>query len=231
MFNLDAEIMSWWLTNFVEKLWFRGIKKYLPAWQKILQRVSNWLAYMNLEIERTEVIDNQDPDIYVETLQSKKQRYQNMLQVALAREPIIMNDPNVPTISKIMFKRDIYKYQMQPREIIYRDYWPTKDELRFKQYKAMINEDIAPKNFFIEGMDYFTYYIYLQSCKPTKVRDELLKELINKMIWEWQWPQLWWPNENQVMKSLWASNASQMTSNLMKTMWEQTNVPGRQSGF
>ena len=101
--------------------------------------------------------------------------------------PIILNDPDVPKISKLFAKRITYKLNwMSPNQI--NILCPlTPDENLAKEYVFMLNQDIMPKSVFSNpNIDLFTVYLYLQKAKDSDKKSKLLSTLQQMMIEQWQ---------------------------------------------
>jgi hypothetical protein len=185
MFELDAEVLSRAEEDFAKNFRFRSLKEYMTAYDEKSAKIMNWLASTTYEIRRTDLLSCQDPDIKVESKKLRIDRDKKRLDYLLAREQIVMMNPRMPQISKIMYVREMDKLAWLPREEVLRNNPLQPDERRALIYYNMINEWIKPKNLFMPGMDYFTYYIYISNCKDSDTKREIVNILEKKIIEEW----------------------------------------------
>ena len=151
----------------------------------------------------------------------------------MAREPMIMQDPNIPQISKVFFQRELLRLQWFSREFIYIQYRLSDDEIDALDYVRWINEipDNAdmdkelPKSMFYPWMDLFTYELYMHKAKPWKARDIILNKI--KELKKKQWlDNMQVEQMTEDYKALWNSVSSQMTSNVISQQNKQ-QTPSR----
>lgn len=218
MFGLDSEIISIGEVDFWQNIRYRGLKEYLSKYDEKILRIWSWLASLTLKLKRNELLSWLDPDISIVNKKLEMAKRQKKIAYMVAREPMLMQNPNTPMISKLLFARELDRLNDVPREKIYLNTPLTPDERRAIGYMEMINNDITPENLFIPGMDLFTYYIYISWCEENDIKRKIMSILEKEMINQWLnkpqvWPELWWP-QNAVA----SSNASQMTSNFIRQM-------------
>ena len=120
--------------------------------------------------------------IRIENKKDVEEKNREILSYMEAREPSIMGDPNIPQISKLIFKRKMDELTGVSREMMFVNSPLTPDEFRIRKYVPMINGNHMPKNFFKPGMDYYTYRLYVSSCKETDVKEKLLELLEKAMV-------------------------------------------------
>jgi hypothetical protein len=245
IFSLDSECISRWEIAFVKNMWLRWLKEFLPATKTKFARIGSGIASNEVMLNGKDIKDHWDPDITVDSRKSIWEKNKQKLDFLLAREALVMADPDIPAISKLFYKRDIEKYRGIPREEIMLKYRRTPDEERAIWYIKMINahedfkdnpkitrEDLVPKAMFYAGMDLRTYYIYINKARKSDLRDKILNQIMELMIKEWLWwakqPMMPWEDWGDKMSQLWNSMASQLTSNVVQQSGSVNNYPTRQ---
>lgn len=149
----------------------------------------------------------------IEALNEKQKLYWRM---AL---PIIMNDPEIPQISKLIAKRFSAKLEWMPSNVINQIYALTADERRSKSYvEYYVNDNEMPKWLFNNpNFDYFTLWIYMQKAEDTDVKEQILRVLERYLIDQWTGWQIQQMNEqantaSNILMSQWASQWSNIVS-------------------
>lgn len=127
----------------------------------------------------------------VDALNEKQKAYWNMTL------PIIINDQEVPKISKLIAKRFAAKLNGMPQNVINQIYWLQPSERQSKQrVEYFINDDIVPKWIFKDpNFDYQTLWIYLQKAEDTNAKQDVMAVLEKYLIEQWQWQQIQQMNE------------------------------------
>jgi hypothetical protein len=127
----------------------------------------------------------------IDALNEKQKAYWNMTL------PIIINDQEVPKISKLIAKRFAAKLNGMPQNVINQIYWLQPSERQSKQrVEYFINDDIIPKWIFKDpNFDYQTLWIYLQKAEDTNAKQEVMAVLEKYLIEQWQWQQIQQMNE------------------------------------
>lgn len=229
MFSLDSECISRGEVGFWKNIWLRWLKEYLPDNQKKFARIGNWLASNEVILTGKVLREHNDPDIVVDTKKNIADRNKKKLDWFLAREAIVMQDPNMPTISKMMFQRDMEKYRGIPREETYLRYPKTAHEKRALRYVRMINAEEKPEALFQPWMDLYTYYIYLNKVKDNDLKKKIMQQIEMMMIEEEMQPRDpmeemgWEPDLSQQSNSI----SNQMASNLVQQSGMVNNFPTR----
>jgi len=144
----------------------------------------------------------------VDALNEKQKAYWNMTL------PIIINDQEVPKISKLIAKRFAAKLNGMPQNVINQIYWLLPSERQSKQrVEYFINDDIVPKWIFKDpNFDYQTLWIYLQKAEETNAKHKLLQVIERYLIEQWQWQQIQQMNEQANTASnimMWQASQSQ----------------------
>lgn len=127
----------------------------------------------------------------IDALNEKQKAYWNMTL------PIIINDQEVPKISKLIAKRFAAKLNGMPQNVINQIYWLQPSERQSKQrVEYFINDDIIPKWIFKNpNFDYQTLWIYLQKAEDTNAKQNVMAVLEKYLIEQWQWQQIQQMNE------------------------------------
>lgn len=239
LFGLDADMLSVAEEDFRKNMWLRWLKEYLPEYDKKFVRIRNGLASNWYEITRSDLIGNEDPDVIVESKKVTLQRNKELLTFLTAREQAFMANPDVPSISKLMYRRDIETLAWLPREQVYRNNPYTADEDRALTYfRALNNYEKIKKadptftfdTLFEPWMDMFTYYIYLSNAKDSPKKRDIIAEIRRRMIKEGMEKKLQamqWAPSAPGSPMAWVANSmtSQMTSNMIKNQndpWQST---------
>lgn len=226
MFSLDSEVISRGEVNFWKNMWLRWLKEFLPQNKKKYARIGNGIASNEVMISGKDIYEHNDPDIIVESKRSVAEKNKQKLDYMMAREAVIMQNPMIPAISKMFYQRDLEKYRGIPREEIYLKYPRTADENLAIRYIKMINSNVAPMAMFYDGMDLWTYYIYIQKATNNDLKKKILAKLEQMMIDEWL-NKLTPPETEWGMSQLTNSMSSQLTSNVAQQSGAVNNYPTR----
>jgi hypothetical protein len=99
-----------------------------------------------------------------------------------AERPMIVQDPNVPQVSKNIYKRKMDQLAGLSNAMVLLRTPLTTDEQRAMDYLNMVNAGERPKNLFKPGMDYWTYWVYLSRAEASKVKTDIMTQLSNAMM-------------------------------------------------
>lgn len=154
----------------------------------------------------------------IEAMNEKQKQYWN------AALPIILNDPDIPKISKLIAKRFTAKLNGMPQNSINQIYSLLPEERDAKgMVEYYINDDKMPPWLFEEpNADYLTYRIYIQKAEDNDTKEKILSVLEKYLIQNWQ--QQWLQQMNQQANS--ASNI--MTSQLAQQNNPNNNIVSKQ---
>lgn len=154
----------------------------------------------------------------IEAMNEKQKQYWN------AALPIILNDPDLPKISKLIAKRFTAKLNGMPQNSINQIYALLPEERDAKgMVEYYINDDKMPPWLFEEpNADYLTYRIYIQKAEDNDTKEKILSVLEKYLIQNWQ--QQWLQQMNQQANS--ASNI--MTSQLAQQNNPNNNIVSKQ---
>lgn len=109
----------------------------------------------------------------IEAMNEKQKQYRN------ATLPIILNDPDIPKISKLIAKRFTAKLNGMPQNSINQIYALTPEERDAKgMVEYYINDDEMPLGMFENpNADYLTYWIYIQKANDNNTKEKVLSVL------------------------------------------------------
>jgi hypothetical protein len=118
----------------------------------------------------------------IEAMNEKQKNYWN------ATLPIILNDPDLPKISKLIAKRFTAKLNGMPQNSINQIYSLTPEERDAKwMVEYYINDDEMPLWMFEDpNADYLTYWIYIQKANDNKTKEKVLNVLEKYLKQKWQ---------------------------------------------
>lgn len=118
----------------------------------------------------------------IEAMNEKQKNYWN------ATLPIILNDPDIPKISKLIAKRFTAKLNGMPQNSINQIYSLTPEERDAKwMVEYYINDDEMPLGMFEDpNADYLTYWIYIQKANDNKTKEKVLNVLEKYLKQKWQ---------------------------------------------
>ena len=144
----------------------------------------------------------------IEAMNEKQKNYWN------ATLPIIMNDPEIPKISKLIAKRFTAKLNGMPQNSINQIYSLTPEERDAKgMVEYYINDDEMPLGMFENpNADYLTYWIYIQKANDNKTKEKVLSVLEKYLMQKWQ--DMWVTQMNEQANS---------ASNIMQSQLAQQN--------
>jgi len=147
----------------------------------------------------------------IEAMNEKQKNYWN------ATLPIILNDPDIPKISKLIAKRFTAKLNGMPQNSINQIYSLTPEERDAKSMvEYYINDDEMPLWMFEDpNADYLTYWIYIQKANENKTKEKVLSVLEKYLMQKWQ--EQWIQQMNEQANS--ASNIMQSQLAQQNSQW------------
>lgn len=145
----------------------------------------------------------------IEAMNEKQKNYWN------ATLPIILNDPDIPKISKLIAKRFTAKLNWMPQNNINQIYALLPEERDAKgMVEYYINDDEMPLWLFEDpNADYLTYWIYIQKANDNNTKEKVLNVLEKYLMQRWQTQGMQMMNEqantasNIMMSQVWQQNA------------------------
>ena len=207
---LNVEINNWAEKKFW-KIWYRTYQENFWSADIKLIRVSSWFWISNIEFKRDDFIWWEMVDIVVESRKYIEQLREKQKISFMAKLPLILQDANIPTISKKIAMRYSLKLDWMQRDYINIMIPPTVEELNAEQKITLINnendlwavvDDIAE--------DHYTYLVLFERARDNSVKQKAIENRKQAIILSWQ-NQINQENNNAVS---WQANAmaSQMWS-------------------
>lgn len=223
IFWLWVEVSTWAEVDFWKHMWFRTYQENFSAKDEKFIRLSNGFNTNQAIFRKDDFLGVDDIDF---TIESKKKigqlREQMKIQFA-AKLPMILQDPNVPKITKSIafqysLKLDGHTRDMQ--QILNPYFSPEQVDARRKV--EWLDNDMMPK---IENpnAELMTYYVIFQSAMDTPAKEKMLRNLEMWIIasgqsMQMQNPSMWWMAN---------ASASQMTSAAIQ--WQGKQVESLQT--
>ena len=216
---LNVEINNWAEKKFW-KLWYRTYQEYFSNADRKLIRVSAWFWISNVEFKKDDFIWGENIDIVVESRKVVEQQRMKMKVDYMAKLPLILQDQNLPQISKKIALRYAYKLDWMQRDYINVLIPMTVEELNAETKITLINnEDMlwAEVDSFEE--DHYTYLVMFERARDNKVKQEAIKRRKDAIVATGQ-------NIPMQQSEWWAVNgqanamASQMWSAAIQQWWK-----------
>lgn len=224
-FSLNAELIAYGEEDFWKKLWYRTLLENMSDTDEKIFRIGTDLDWSTIKLKKIDMLSGIDPDIRVVSRRVKKQNDDKLLAHMAAEWPMMVQNPNIPQVSKNLFKRKLDELRGLSRERAYINTPMTPDEMRAMDYLQLINEGIKPKNLFTQNMDLYTYWVYLDRAEDNDVKTQVMTVLRQAMIDQGlSKPQQMWNEMANISNSVWA----QMTSAVVAGWQESFGVPSRE---
>lgn len=223
IFGLWVEVSTWAEVDFWKHMWFRTYQENFSANDEKFIRLSNGFNTNQAVFRRDDFLGVEDIDFTIESKKKVGQMREQMKLQFSAKLPLILQDPNVPKITKSIafqysLKLDGHSRDMQ--QILNPYFSPEQVDARKKV--EYINNDIVPE---IEdpNVELMTYYVIWQSAMETPAKTTALKNLERGMIATLQNR----PMQNPSMNGMANASASQMQSAALQ--WQGKQVESLQS--
>lgn len=210
---LNIEVNNWSERAFW-KNWLRCYQEYFSRADKKFIRITWWFWNRSLEFRKDDFMAIADPDIVIESKKNIEQLRKQQQIAFAAKLPLILQDPNIPQISKLFAMRYSLRLDWMNREYISIIIPDTVDELNAKQKLPLLDmDDMDWAEIESLDEDHFTYLMIFERARDTKAKKEAIERRKQAIILTWQnkqWLTQWWA-------VWWAANASasQMTSALI----------------
>lgn len=151
------------MKGFWNNIYYRSLVHNLSDGKKKLAVIDNGMGTNSttITLEAPEIQSEKDAKITVVSKKDYTENNKQLLAYMAAREQIVMQDPNIPQVSKNIFRRTMDELNGVTRERVFINTPLSPDERQAKLYVAMINADKEPESLFKPGMDLPTYYIYI----------------------------------------------------------------------
>lgn len=223
IFGLGVEVSSWAETDFWKYMWFRTYQENFSNSDEKFVRLSNGFNTNQMVFRRDDFLGVEDIDFSIESKKKVGQMREQMKIQFAAKLPMILQDPNVPKITKSIafqysLKLDGHSREMQ--QILNPYFSPEQVDARRKI--KYIDNNIVPE---IEdpNVELMTYYVIWQSAMDTPAKETALKNLEKGMIETMQNQQI----QNPAMQ--WMANASAAQTTSAAIQWQGKQVESLQS--
>lgn len=182
IFGLGVEVSSWAETDFWKHMWFRTYQENFSNSDEKFVRLSNGFNTNQMIFRRDDFLGVEDIDFSIESKKKAGQMREQMKLQFNAKLPMILQDPNVPKITKSIafqysLKLDGHSREMQ--QILNPYFSPEQVDARRKV--EYLDNNIVPE---IEdpNVELMTYYVIWQSAMDTPAKTTALKNLEKGMI-------------------------------------------------
>lgn len=225
--QIQSNANMWLTLKNAIKSWFYQ-EHYFQRWRWYLENFKDWeekFALLNADYERAgttfkrdDFITKQSPYIIVWSnddilaITNQQKTYLNTLY------PIITSDPETPKVSKNIFKRLVYKINWLKPNIINWICPYSASERQAKSYVDQINLWHKPKTILSNpNADFFTYWLYIQKCDDSDLKDKILQVLNDILMDQW----MDWQQQMMTWNPMASSASNIMMSQNMQQQWWQ----------
>lgn len=199
------------------KLWYRCYKEYMSDTSEKVVRITSGLT-PKVSVFKRKDITIEDPDVVMDSEENIRRASNDIRDSWLATYNFYMQDPDIPNISKALFKRKFYQIvQKLTKEEAYQRVPPSASELTAWEDVKLLNNGgkmITPQ----QGDDNYTYLMIYQSAEDSKEKFASIEMRKLSIILEW------------VQASVAQNNptASQTQAQVTNNMMTQSNQPQNQ---
>jgi len=186
IFGLGVEVSSWAEVDFWKHMWFRTYQENFSNSDEKFIRLSNGFNTNQMVFRRDDFLWVEDIDFSIESKKKMGQIREQMKLQFNAKLPMILQDPNVPKITKSIAFRYSLKLDGHNRDMqqILNPYF-SPEEIDARRMIEYLDNDVEP-TFKNPNVELMTYYVILQSAMETKTKTKVLKRLEEAMIATWQ---------------------------------------------
>ncbi len=208
--------IKWWFYKELAFMWWRSYQENFKAWQKKFIVLNEDFEWRTVSLSRDDMYTRWIPTIIVwsaadiEAINEKHKQYMNM------QLPIILQDPDTPSVSKLFAKRLTYKLNWLSNNEVNILCPLTPDERKAQDYVFMVNQEILPKSLLSNPwIDLFTVYIYMQKAQDNEIKDKVLYVLEQMLIDRWM--------DKSTSNVWWAANTSAniQMAQIAQQQWQQ----------
>lgn len=184
IFGLGVEIGGWAEEDFWKHIWFRSYQEFFSSSDEKFIRLSNGFNTNQQTFRRDDFLGAEDVDFFIESKKKNGQVREQMKVQFAATLPIILQDPNVPKITKSMAFRYQLKLQGHGREMqqILNPYFSWEEVDARRKVALLDNDDEEGATVDNLDADLMTYYVIFQSARDTDAKDLALRRLEDAMI-------------------------------------------------
>lgn len=223
IFWLGVEVSTWAEVDFWKHMWFRTYQENFSNSDEKFVRLSNGFNTNQMVFRRDDFLGVEDIDFSIESKKKSGQLREQMKLQFNAKLPMILQDPNVPKITKSIAFRYSLKLDGHTREMqqILNPYF-SPEEVDARRKIEYLDNNMIPE---IEdpNVQLMTYYVIFQSAMETPAKETMLKNLEKGMIATMQNQQI----QNPAMQ--WMANASAAQTTSAAIQWQGKSVESLQS--
>lgn len=184
--SLDLKTFLWGAYDFAF-LWWRTYQEYFSKSDEKFILMEQDFENLSRSITKDKFMTRQNPFIRVwarsdiDALTEKQKQFWQMML------PMIINDPEVSSYSKLLAKRFSAKVNGMPQNIINQIYGLLPSERKAKQIVDFyLNDNEVPKNLFKDpNLDYNVLWVYCQKAERTEATEKVLNVLQQYLIDTW----------------------------------------------
>jgi hypothetical protein len=177
IFGLSVEVSTWAEVDFWKHMWFRTYQEFFSRSDEKFIRLTNGFNTNQFVFRRDDFLGVDDVDFSIESKKKMNQMREQMKIQFSAKLPLILQDPNVPKITKSIAFRYSLKLDGHDREMqqILNPYF-SPEEIDARRKVEYINNEIMPE-FTNPNVELMTYYVIFQSAMDNPVKEKVLKQL------------------------------------------------------
>lgn len=182
IFGLWVEVSTWAEIDFWKHMWFRTYQEFFSKSDEKFIRLSNGFNTNQFIFRRDDFLWVDDVDFSIESKKKMGQLREQMKIQFSAKLPMILQDPNVPKITKSIAFRYSLKLDGHWREMqqLLNPYFSI-EEIDARRKVAYLNENMLPE-LNDATVELMTYYVICQSAMDTPAKDTFLRRLEDWMI-------------------------------------------------
>ena len=208
---LNVEINNWAEKKFW-KLWERAYEEYFDYTETKLARVANWFWISNIEFRRDDFIWWESLDIIIESKKYIEQLREKQKVSFMAKLPLLLQDPNIPTISKKIALRYSLKLDWMQKDYINVMVPPTTEELNAQEKIKLINNENELWVLVDDiNEDHYTYLILFEKARDNDIKQKAIENRKQAIIMSGQnmkLEQQWWAlnwQANAMASQMWSA--------------------------
>lgn len=180
---------------------YRWYMEYFPENKDKVIKINAWFGDQGIILRKKDFVSNLTPYINVSQKSDVDSLNEKNKANFMAIEPMLQQDPNIPTVSKLFAKRKLFKMNWLTKWEISIMVPQTPEEMDAMQQVELLNKDI-PITIWSLDEDHMTYLIiyqrayntdakmlaiemrkqaYIESWQAAKQREQ------SQMMWQWGW--------------------------------------------
>lgn len=213
--SLWIEIGNWAEQEFWEKIWYRSYLEFFGKNDKKMIRIAGNFSTSFIELNYHSFQWGSAIEFTIESKRKIKALQEGMRANFMAKLPMVLQDPNVPQISKNIAQRYAYKLDGMSREMQYLLVPKTADELSAEEKIKYINEEME-YGAEIDNLDedHMTYIVLFHTARDVPMKQ---KAIANRkqayILWKQQQQmQAMWPPQNTAVNASASASAAQLTN-------------------